>query len=75
MNASDSVETLDNIESFLKGGTMTAVLNDVINCTKLEKCVENKNGWWNTVKVESKGKLLAIKTVHRIVDANVKRAN
>ena len=47
LNAFDSKETLDKNKSFLKGGTITAVWNDVVNCIKLEEYTENKDSWWN----------------------------
>ena len=75
LNTSDSKETLDRNKSFLKGGTMTAIWNDVVNYIKIEECTENKNGWWNTVMLESNGKRLAIITLHRIVDANTASVN
>ena len=75
LNTSDSKETLDGNKSFLKGGTMTAIWNDVVNCIKIEECTENKNGWWNTVMLESNGKRLAIITLYRIVDANTASVN
>ena len=45
LNTSDSKEKLDKNTSFLKEGTITAISNDVVNHTKLEKCTENKYGW------------------------------
>ena len=43
LNTLDSKETLDKKKSFLKGGTMTVIWNDAVNCTKKEECTENKN--------------------------------
>ena len=74
LNTSDK-EILDRNKSFLKGGAMTAIWNDAVNYTKLEECTENKNGWWNTVILESNGKILAIITAYRIVDANTTSVN
>ena len=51
---------------------MTAVWNDMVNYAKLEECTENNNGCCNEVMLESNGKILAIITLFRIVDANTK---
>ena len=54
---------------------MTAFWNDAKNCAKIEECMENKNGWWNTIMLESNWKGLAIITVYRIVDTNTTSIN
>ena len=54
---------------------MIVVWNDAVKHAKLEECTENKNGWWNTVMLESNRKILAILKVCRIVDANSTSAN
>ena len=75
LNTSDNKETLDDNTSFLKGGTMTEVWNDVMNRTNLEECTENKHEWWNIVMFESNRKRLSIITLCRIVDTNAKTIN
>ena len=74
-NASDSKETLCKSKSFLKVGTISVFCNNVINHMKVEESVENKNGWWNAVILESIGERLEIITVHRTVDSNTKSIN
>ena len=75
LSTSNSRETLDKNKSFLKGDTMIAAWQDVVNFMKLEECAENNNGWWNTAMLEINRKRLAIITVDRIVDANAKSIN
>ena len=75
LNMSDSKEELDENKLFLKGGTITALWNDVIICMNLQVNVEQKHEWWNSVIPESRVKRLVIRTVNRIVDANNKSEN
>ena len=75
INTSDSKEKLNGSKYFLKGGTFTALWNDVVNYAKVDQCVKNEHGWWNGVVLEGNSKILAIITVYRIVDANTKSVN
>ena len=43
LNTSDSKETLDNTNQFLKGGAMTAIWNDVVNYMTLDEFLEIEN--------------------------------
>ena len=53
LNISDSKETLDKNKSFVKGGTMKVVWNNVVNFVELEECAKNKHRWRNTEILES----------------------
>ena len=72
LNDSDSKEILDNSNSFLKGGAMTVLLNDVVSHMKLVECAEDKHGWWSIVMLERNSKILSTTTVHRIFDASTR---
>ena len=74
-STSDVKEMLDNANSFLKGGTTTALWNGVEICMKLDECGGNEHGWWNIFMLESNDKRLDIITVQRIVDATARSTN
>ena len=45
LSTSDSREELDIRKSFSKGGTITALWNDVTNYIELDESTEKQHGW------------------------------
>ena len=45
MRASDSGEEVEHGKRFLKGGTLTALWNTVVNYADTENMYEQKHGW------------------------------
>ena len=70
MNASDSGEETENSSWFLKGRTITASWNSIVNYVEVESMHKQEHVWWNSVIMTGKRKKVALLTMCRRVDGN-----
>ena len=75
LNASDSGEEVNDGRFFLKGGTATALCNNVSKCVEVECTHEQSNGSWNAVMLTGRINKVALITVHRMVDSQASGIN
>ena len=75
LNASDSGEEVNDGRFFLKGGTATALCNNVSKCVEVECTHEQSNGSWNAVMLTGRINKVALITVHRMVHSQASEVN
>ena len=75
VNDSNSGEEVEEVNYFLKGGTLTASRSRIVNYADVCCTHEQENGWWNAVMIKGNRKMTVLKNAHGIVDSEPSRTN